>query len=104
MTGGLRGWSESVLSLGGERLQLPWLPHAIEGGVEEEDVGEWERLRAPIRVPVSHRYLLVVLFGGMCQTGLISYRRDLSATLCSYLLAEDEFEPSGLSKKPLNFR
>lgn len=54
MTGGLRGRSESVLSWGGERLQLPWLPHAIEGGVEEEDVGEWERLRAPIRVPVSH--------------------------------------------------
>lgn len=54
MTGGLRGRSESVLSWGGERLQLPWLPHAIERGVEEEDVGEWERLRAPIRVPVSH--------------------------------------------------
>lgn len=57
MTGGVRGWLETVLSRGGERLQPPWLPHAMEGGVEEEDGGEV----AIDQLPVSHRSLLPVL-------------------------------------------
>ncbi|TNN81169.1 hypothetical protein EYF80_008503 [Liparis tanakae] len=40
MTGGVQGRLETVLSRGGERLQPPWLPHATEGGAEEEDGGE----------------------------------------------------------------
>lgn len=54
MTGGARGRLESVLSWGGEGLQSPWLPHAMEGGVGEEDVGEV----AIGQLPVSHRSLL----------------------------------------------
>lgn len=40
MTGGVRGRLETVLSRGGERLQPPWLPHAMEGGVKG---GRWGR-------------------------------------------------------------
>lgn len=50
MTGGVQGRLETVLSPGGERLQPPWLPHAVEGGVEEEDGGEV----AIGQLPVSH--------------------------------------------------
>lgn len=55
MTGGVRGRLETVLSRGGERLQPPWLPHAMEGGVGEEDGGEV----AIGQLPVSHRSLLL---------------------------------------------
>lgn len=55
MTGGVRGRLETVLSRGGERLQPPWLPHAMEGGVEEEDGGEV----AIGQLPVSHQSLLL---------------------------------------------
>lgn len=56
MTGGVRGWLETGLSRGGERLQPPWLPHATEGGPEEEDGGEV----AIAQLPVSHRSLLLM--------------------------------------------
>ncbi len=57
MTGGVRGRLETVLSRGVERLQPPWLPHAMEGGVEKEDgvevvIGQ---------LPVSHQSLLPML-------------------------------------------
>lgn len=58
MTGGARGWLESVLSRDGERLQPPWLPHATKGGVEEEDVGKV----AIGQLPVSHQSLLPLRF------------------------------------------
>lgn len=93
MTGGLRGQSESVLSWGGERLQLPWLPHAIEGGVEEEDVGEAasshsSTCESSISSCRAFQWHMPTQTGTGVK-GLISYRRDLSATLCSCLLAED---------------
>lgn len=57
MTGGVRGRLETVLSQGRERLQPPWLPHAMEGGVEEEDGGEV----VIGHLPVSHRLFLPML-------------------------------------------
>lgn len=61
MTGGVRGRLETVLSRGGERLQPPWLPHAMEvggggGRAEVEDGGEV----AISQLPVSHRLLLLI--------------------------------------------
>lgn len=57
MTGGVQGRLETVLSPGGERLQPPRLPHAAEGGVEEEDGGEV----AIGQLPVSHWAFLFML-------------------------------------------
>lgn len=58
MTGGVRGRLETALSRGGERLQPPWLPHAMEegAGAEVEDGGEV----AISQLPVSHRLLLLI--------------------------------------------
>lgn len=59
MTGGVRGRLETVLSRGGERLQPPWLPHAMEverGRAEVEDGGEV----AISQLPVTHRLLLLI--------------------------------------------
>lgn len=58
MTGGVRVQLETGLSRSGERLQPPWLPHAMQGGVAEEDGGE----AAIAQLPVTHQSLLPMLY------------------------------------------
>lgn len=57
MTGGVRVQLETGLSQSGERLQPPWLPHAMLGGVAEEDGGEV----VIAQLPVTHQSLLPML-------------------------------------------
>lgn len=81
MTGGVRGRLETVLSRCGERLQPPWLPHAMEGGV-----GRWGRgCDRPITCESSassSRALLIAMHEHMLVSKVYSITYKVSVPPC----------------------
>lgn len=70
MTGGVRVQLETGLSQSGERLQPPWLPHAMEGGVAEEDGGEVCDMPITCDSSVSSSYVLHTVVAEWCTSFL----------------------------------
>lgn len=109
MTGGVRGRLETALSQGGERLQPPWLPHAMEGGGRGGRRGRGCDRPITCESSVSSSYALQIVeanwhMSRLCQrfTRLPSTQYEISVPPCvsgmsHYLLPEDYLEPTEAS-------